>query len=96
MSSDRIQDLTVSAPDTDAKNKHFHAELSTHWSTLSSKIAGVNVVAHETIISAARFMALPVATAATAYAFFRDFHSLTHSTSANETLKDYALLQLIL
>ena len=57
----------------------------------SKKIAGVNVVAHETGITAAKYMAVPVATAA-AYAFSRDFHSLTHSNSVSDTLKDSAAL----
>ena len=57
----------------------------------SKKIAGVNVVAHETSMTAAKYMALPVASAA-AYAFSRDFHSLTHSTSVSDTLKDSAAL----
>ncbi|MDR3612269.1 MAG: hypothetical protein P4L53_01810 [Candidatus Obscuribacterales bacterium] len=144
MSSDRIQDLRVSAPDSDAKSKPFQEELATQWSAptkrdttsisepanpfakvisdakppviagiadvalysglslaeqrfgegaqfFSKNIAGINVVAHETTLTAAKYMALPIASAA-AYAFSRDFHSLTHSTSVHDTLRDSAAL----
>jgi hypothetical protein len=144
VSSDRIQDLRVPAPDSDAKAKPFQAELTAQWSAptktdrtsiseptnpfgklisdakppviagitdvalysglalaeqrfgagaviFSKQIGNVNIHANAGNLTAAKYMALPVATAA-AYAFTRDFQSLTHSTSVSDAWKDSGAL----